>query len=141
MTHYFVYFDFSWCKCPFFTLRIKSQLNLSKNFSLMSVQFCDQIISFKWTRLILNCTWVKTLYPRKNYEFELISSDYRLNRQVRQSRRNLTWTLSKSLGEKMIVQQNYTRIKNLVKLLIESGCQKNIEYEMHKKLVIANLLT
>ena len=68
----------------------------------------------------------------KNYELELISGDYRLNRQVRQSRRNLTWTLSKSLSEKMIVQENYTRIKNLVKLLIESGCQKNIEYGMQK---------
>ena len=68
----------------------------------------------------------------KNYELELISSDYRLNRQVRQSRRNLTWTLSKSLGEKMIVQPNYMRIKNLSKVLNESWRQKTIKYGLKK---------
>ena len=61
----------------------------------------------------------------KNYELgglDLISSDYRLKKLVRQSLRNLTRTLSNSLGEKVIVQENYVRIKNLVKLFIESGC-------------------
>ena len=66
----------------------------------------------------------------KNYELDLILSDYRLNQLVRQSRRNLTRTLSKSLGEIVIVQENYVRIKNLVKLLIISGRQKTIDYGM-----------
>ena len=46
----------------------------------------------------------------KNYELGLISSDYRLKKLVRQSLRNLTRTLSNSLGEIVIVQENYVRI-------------------------------
>ena len=60
----------------------------------------------------------------KNYELGLISSDYRLKKLVRQSLRNLTRTLSNSLGEIVIVQENYVRIKNLDKLFIEFVRQK-----------------
>ena len=67
----------------------------------------------------------------KNYELGLISSDYRLKKLVRQSLRNLTRTLSNSLGEIVIVQENYVRIKNLVGLRILDV----------KKLVITNLET
>ena len=67
----------------------------------------------------------------KNYELGLISSDYRLKKLVRQSLRNLTRTLSNSLGEIVIVQENYVRIKNLVGLRL-----LNV-----KKLVITNLET
>ena len=68
----------------------------------------------------------------KNYELGLISSDYRLKKLVRQSLRNLTRTLSNSLGEIVIVQENYVRIKNLVKLLIKFDRQKTIDYGMQK---------
>ena len=67
----------------------------------------------------------------KNYELGLISSDYRLKKLVRQSLRNLTRTLSNSLGEIVIVQENYVRIKNLVGLRILDV----------KKRVITNLET
>ena len=55
-----------------------------------------------------------------------------------------TWpdTLSNSLGEKVIVQENYVRIKNLVKLFIEFVRQKTITRLLDvKKLVITNLET
>ena len=111
-------------------------------------KFKSYVCSILWPDHFIQMNQVNTvLYlsirpiSAKNYELELISSDYRLNRQVRQSRRNLAWTLTKSLGEKMIVQPNYMRIKHLSQLLNESWRQKTIKYGAIEKLVITNLET